>query len=329
MLSHFSHVWLWDTNEYSPPGSSVHGIIQARILEWVAMPSSRGSSWARDQNFFMSPALADRFFTGVPPGKPYNICYVWNLKKKKLYKWTYLRNKQKLRLCAFSQSCPQPSARLMLTTLGVPMECQPWGKDVQGEMSAVFGVPMGQLGGSTIKVSLIAPGWASWWESKEKFMRFSYPKPACSPPSTPRSGTLSSALAMVGREVGSAPWSWGSLVPTDKVLWALGCTTSWGRGHRWPGASSWDRLWPGTLCCSACTWTKAIFVSSSNKIQRNLKGTKNHRVHVQWMKRHKDQKEPSCHFRGGRSNSRVSGAESGYSTRAPCTQHHQRGGQNT
>ena len=31
------------------PGSSVHGILQARILEWVAMPSSRGSSWPRDQ----------------------------------------------------------------------------------------------------------------------------------------------------------------------------------------------------------------------------------------------------------------------------------------
>jgi len=32
----------------SPPGSSVHGILQARILEWAAMPSSRGSSWPRD-----------------------------------------------------------------------------------------------------------------------------------------------------------------------------------------------------------------------------------------------------------------------------------------
>ena len=32
----------------SPPGSSVHGILQARILEWVAMPFSRGSSWPRD-----------------------------------------------------------------------------------------------------------------------------------------------------------------------------------------------------------------------------------------------------------------------------------------
>ena len=32
----------------SPPGSSVHGILPARLLEWVAMPSSRGSSWPRD-----------------------------------------------------------------------------------------------------------------------------------------------------------------------------------------------------------------------------------------------------------------------------------------
>ena len=35
---------LCDPMDCSPPGSSVHGILQARILEWVAMPSSRGSS---------------------------------------------------------------------------------------------------------------------------------------------------------------------------------------------------------------------------------------------------------------------------------------------
>ena len=34
--------------DYSPPGSSVHGILQARILEWVAMPFSRGTSQPRD-----------------------------------------------------------------------------------------------------------------------------------------------------------------------------------------------------------------------------------------------------------------------------------------
>jgi len=40
---------LCDPMDCSPPGSSAHGILQARILEWVAMPSSRGSSQPRDQ----------------------------------------------------------------------------------------------------------------------------------------------------------------------------------------------------------------------------------------------------------------------------------------
>ena len=39
---------LCDPMDYSPPGSSVNGILQARMLEWVAMPSSRESSWTRD-----------------------------------------------------------------------------------------------------------------------------------------------------------------------------------------------------------------------------------------------------------------------------------------
>ena len=38
-----------DPMDYSPPGSSVHGILQARILEWVAIFSSRGSSQPRDR----------------------------------------------------------------------------------------------------------------------------------------------------------------------------------------------------------------------------------------------------------------------------------------
>ena len=39
-----SYLALCDPMDCSPPGSSVHGILQARILEWVAIPSSRGSS---------------------------------------------------------------------------------------------------------------------------------------------------------------------------------------------------------------------------------------------------------------------------------------------
>ena len=40
---------LCDPMDCSPPGSSVHGILQARILEWVAISLSRESSWPRDQ----------------------------------------------------------------------------------------------------------------------------------------------------------------------------------------------------------------------------------------------------------------------------------------
>ena len=64
VLSHFSHVRLCVTPWtltclaplFSPPGSSVHRILQARILKWVAMPFSRGFSQPRDQTiiFYVS-----------------------------------------------------------------------------------------------------------------------------------------------------------------------------------------------------------------------------------------------------------------------------------
>ena len=60
---------LCDPVDCSLPGSSVHGILQARTLEWVAIPFSRGSSWPRDPSFG-SPALAGRFFPPEPPGEP-------------------------------------------------------------------------------------------------------------------------------------------------------------------------------------------------------------------------------------------------------------------
>ena len=50
------------------PGSSVHGTLRARILEWVAMPSFRESSWSRGQTG--SPALQVDSLPLVPAGKP-------------------------------------------------------------------------------------------------------------------------------------------------------------------------------------------------------------------------------------------------------------------
>ena len=62
---------LCDANYFSLPGSSVQGILQARILGWVAVPSSRGSSLPRDRIHvsYICPALTGRFFTTRPPGK--------------------------------------------------------------------------------------------------------------------------------------------------------------------------------------------------------------------------------------------------------------------
>ena len=57
-----------DPMDRSPPGSSVHGLTQARILEWFAIFFSRGSSPSWDQTFVS--CIAGGFFTTESPGKP-------------------------------------------------------------------------------------------------------------------------------------------------------------------------------------------------------------------------------------------------------------------
>ena len=52
----------------SLPRFSVHGISQVRILQWVAISFSRGSSWPRDQTCIS--CIEGRFFIAQPPGKP-------------------------------------------------------------------------------------------------------------------------------------------------------------------------------------------------------------------------------------------------------------------
>ena len=59
---------LWDPMDCSPPGSSVYGIFQARILEWVAFSSSKGSFLPRYQTWVS--CIGRGFFTTEPPGKP-------------------------------------------------------------------------------------------------------------------------------------------------------------------------------------------------------------------------------------------------------------------
>ena len=55
---------LHDFMHYSPPGSSVHGLLQARILEWVIMLSSRRSSQPRDQTCIFCVSCIGRWIPG-------------------------------------------------------------------------------------------------------------------------------------------------------------------------------------------------------------------------------------------------------------------------
>ena len=68
-----------DPIDCSPPGSSVHWILQTRILEWVAMPSSRESFQPRDQTCVSCGfCIAGRFFTAEAsgPGSPKVVCNI-------------------------------------------------------------------------------------------------------------------------------------------------------------------------------------------------------------------------------------------------------------
>ena len=73
MLSCFQRVQLFMTPWVvcSPPGSSVHEIFQARILEWVTISSAKGSTRSRDRTHVS--CIAGRFFTTAPPRKPLNL----------------------------------------------------------------------------------------------------------------------------------------------------------------------------------------------------------------------------------------------------------------
>ena len=70
-----SYLTLCDPMDCSLPGSSVHGIFQARVLEWVAIAFSRGSSQLRD--WPCVSCTEGRFFTNEPPKKPVHIPFLF------------------------------------------------------------------------------------------------------------------------------------------------------------------------------------------------------------------------------------------------------------
>ena len=64
-----AHLTLCDPMDWSPPDSSVREIFLARILEWVAMPSFRGSSWSRDQTHLSCISCTGRWAAQGTSGK--------------------------------------------------------------------------------------------------------------------------------------------------------------------------------------------------------------------------------------------------------------------
>ena len=80
VLSRFSHVWLETLWTHSLPDSSVHRILQTRILVWVAMLSSRDSSPPRDWTCVSYIYLhwQEGSLSLVPPGKP-KVMSTWEL----------------------------------------------------------------------------------------------------------------------------------------------------------------------------------------------------------------------------------------------------------
>ena len=104
-------VWWWwfslwvvsnpcDCMDYSPPCSSVHGISQARIPEWVSSSFSRGSSWPRDWTHVS--CTAGRFFTTEPPGKPCFCVVFCKFNHLSLFSQMYCDMIDKWKLCVCS-----------------------------------------------------------------------------------------------------------------------------------------------------------------------------------------------------------------------------------
>ena len=123
----------------SPPGSSIPGIFQARIMEWVAISFSKGSSQPRDRTHIS--CMAGKFFTTEPPGKTTTRYYQAShsglfqnfLRFKRLFSDFFTRYTRKL--CGHRKECQEPEERIETRhtdspgpgcSLPRPGGCRPW-----------------------------------------------------------------------------------------------------------------------------------------------------------------------------------------------------------
>ena len=138
----------WDTVDCSEPDSSVHRISQARIVEWVAISFSMGSSWLRDQTCIF---CISRCFTTEPPRKA-NLCCccciasvvsdsVWPHRQQPtrfLCPWDTLGKNTGVG-CHFLLQCMKVKSKSEVTqSLSDPMDCSLPGSSIHGIFQAGF-----------------------------------------------------------------------------------------------------------------------------------------------------------------------------------------------
>ena len=114
LLSDFSRVSLWPYGPCQAP----HGILQARILRWVFMPSSRRSSWPRDPTHISYiSALPGRFFTTVPPELRTviltTIRFILSQFQARILEWIAI---------PFSRGWPQPKDQIQVSYIEISIQ---------------------------------------------------------------------------------------------------------------------------------------------------------------------------------------------------------------
>ena len=107
-----------DPMDSSPPDSFVHGILQARILEWVAISFSMGLPWPRDQT--KSPALLADSLLSEPPGKPAHTLLLLLFSQSVVSDSLQPRGLQHARL-----PCPSPSPGACSNSCPLSRWCHP------------------------------------------------------------------------------------------------------------------------------------------------------------------------------------------------------------
>ena len=164
-----------------PPGSSVHGMLQARILEWVAISFSKGSSQLRDQT--QVSCIAGWFFTTEPPRKP-------DASTTRLEKHMLMLGEEILRAFSHGQSCKVASERALSESPGSQVFPYPW---------VWFFLASSRRKGETISVQLKYPKiMYSWTQMRTLWVQFSPVFPSLSSLSIPH--PRSSSVFSVGEK---------------------------------------------------------------------------------------------------------------------------------